>query len=50
MKGSTNQVALVAMLAVLAGCEATTSLTTAQPGATVEVRKGTSAPCRGPRR
>ena len=40
MKGITAQVAVVSMLAVLAGCEATTSLTTAQPGATVEVKKG----------
>jgi hypothetical protein len=42
MKGSTNQVALVAMLAFLAGCEVMTSPTTAQPGATVKVKNGIS--------
>jgi len=43
MKGSTSQVAVIALLSVLAGCEATTSLTTAQPGATVEVKTGTAS-------
>ncbi len=43
MTGRSAHFAVAALLAVLAGCEATTSLTTSQPGATVEVKKGTSS-------